>query len=418
MFAAAPILRHCCVQNWTGQWGDAANHGRDPQFIDADGPDNIAGTADDNLRLMGTSPCYNAGLSEMLSDPFRTDFDGYPRIMGRVIDMGAYEYIVPPDVVAIETPTQPRLDEDVIVINEARTWSPHANNDWVELHNMTDRQIHVGGWRLSDAGGTGLYEIASGTFIEPHGYLVLYQDKHFDNSADPGCLSRFALSRGGETLYLRSAYCGMLTGLRQEQCLDYFPEADDTETLGRHITSDGTMDFIRLSVPTPGADNAYPWIGPVVISEILRYQDTLGRIWAYLELYNSSSSPVQASGIRLGSVTSLHPAQGPITVPAKGWALITDRPDLMQSAFGSIIPPGVEIFRVDTNLASLGYGIALSLEQGLVIFDTVSYRYDWFGLNSWPTAADGEALALTRIYPTRYGNDPNNWQAAPPSPGK
>ena len=90
----------------------------------------------------------------------------------------------------------------------------------------------------------------------------------------------------------------------------------------------------------------------------------------------------------------------------------------MQSAFGSIIPPGVEIFRVDTNLASFGYGIALSLEQGLVIFDTVSYRYDWFGLNSWPTAADGEALALTRIDPTRYGNDPNNWQAVPPSPGK
>ena len=77
------------------------------------------------------------------------------------------------------------------------------------------------------------------------------------------------------------------------------------------------MDFIRLSVPTPGADNAYPWIGPVVISEILRYQDTLGRIWAYLELYNSSSSPVQASGIRLGSVTSLHSRRARSPYPPK-----------------------------------------------------------------------------------------------------
>jgi len=416
IFAVAPTVRHCCVQNWTGQC-DAANFGSDPLFVDADGPDNVAGTADDNLRLTATSPCYNAGLSEMLSEPFLTDCDGYPRIMGRLMDIGAYEYVVPPDVSAMETPMHPRLDEDVIVINEARTWSPHGPNDWVELYNVTDRQIHVGGWRLSDEVDSGLYEIASGTFIEPHGYLMLYQDKHFDNPADPGCLIAFALDRAGETVYLRSAYCGLPTGLWQEQRLEYFVRAGDSDTLGRHTKSDGTADFVRLSVPTPGEANADPWIGPVGVSEILYCQDAMGRILGYIELYNSSNVSAQVS-ILVGAVASPLFVEGPVNVPAKSRVLIADRPDLVQSAYGPTIPPGVEVLRVNTHVASLGHGIALSLGQGSVIYDTVSYRHDWFGLGSWPTTTTGEALSVTRIDLAPYGNDPNNWQAAPPSPGK
>ncbi|MEN6426504.1 MAG: lamin tail domain-containing protein [Phycisphaerales bacterium] len=419
IFATAPTLRHCCVENWTGQWGDMSNHGLDPQFVDADGPDDVAGTTDDNLRLMGTSPCINAGLSEMRSDPFLTDCDGYPRIMGRLMDMGAYEYVVPPDVVAPEMRTYPRLDEDVIVINEARTWSPDGPNDWVELYNATDRQIHVGGWLLSDDVNSGLYEIASGTFIEPHGYLVLYQDEHFGNPADPGCLWRFALNREGDTLRLRSAYCGIPTGLRQEQALENFLKAGDTDTLGRHIKSDGTVDFVRLSVPTPGEGNAHPWVGPVVISEILFCRDDLGRMTGYLELCNTRDANASLDvSVEVGAIASPLFVEGPVAVPAQKRVLLADRPDLVRSAYGSAIGPDVEILSINTYLDWLGHGTALSLTQGFLTFDTVSYRHDWFGRSSWPAAADGKALAVTRIDPTRYGNDPNNWQLADPSPGE
>ncbi|MHC4687915.1 MAG: hypothetical protein ACYTEW_26950 [Planctomycetota bacterium] len=39
------------------------------------------------------------------------------------------------------------------------------------------------------------------------------------------------------------------------------------------------------------------------------------------------------------------------------------------------------------------------------------------GVDFWPTEPDGNGLSLTRIDPNLYGNDPNNWQAASPSPG-
>lgn len=402
IFAVAPTLRHCCVQNWTGQWGGVGNHGQDPQFVDADGPDDIPGTADDNLRLAATSPCYNTGLSEMLSDPFRTDCDGYPRIMGRLIDMGAYEYVIPPDVVTIETPTYPRLDEDVIVINEAQT----AGHDWVELHNLTDRDVRLDGWLLSDS-GSGLCEFATGAVIKPHGYLVLERGKHFG----------FGLSQNGDILYLRSGYGGLPTGLRHEQVLERFGNIGASTTLGRYTTSDGVTEFLRLSVPTPGAANAEPWVGPVVISEILDSRDSLGRILAYVELYNGANAPAQVSVV-VGDVADPHYTLASVTVPAQGRVVLTDRPDLVQAAYGSIIPPVAQILDVDAALAWFGYDFGLSLRQGSVTYDALAPRDGWPGFGSWPTTAEGAALSITRIDPTRYGNDPTNWQTAPPSPGR
>ena len=38
-------------------------------------------------------------------------------------------------------------------------------------------------------------------------------------------------------------------------------------------------------------------------------------------------------------------------------------------------------------------------------------------IDLWPTEPDGAGKSLTRTTPHLYGNDPNNWTAAPPSPG-
>ncbi|MCK4292751.1 MAG: hypothetical protein KAY65_06105, partial [Planctomycetes bacterium] len=39
------------------------------------------------------------------------------------------------------------------------------------------------------------------------------------------------------------------------------------------------------------------------------------------------------------------------------------------------------------------------------------------GADLWPTEADGGGKSLTRTTPANYGNDPNNWEVATPSPG-
>jgi hypothetical protein len=80
---------------WTGA-GGAGNINLDPRFIDPDGPDDIPGNEDDNLRLLTGSPCIDAGDNSVVTE--QTDLDGNPRIVDgdgdciAVVDMGAYEY--------------------------------------------------------------------------------------------------------------------------------------------------------------------------------------------------------------------------------------------------------------------------------------------------------------------------------------
>ena len=97
--------QNSCIQGWTGSLGGTGNHGNDPRFIDADGPDNVYGTEDDNPRLLANSPLINNGNDAALpADTFDLDEDGdtsemipvdldwLPRIVGGTVDVGAFEF--------------------------------------------------------------------------------------------------------------------------------------------------------------------------------------------------------------------------------------------------------------------------------------------------------------------------------------
>lgn len=78
--------------NVSGGSPGEGNIDADPMFVDADGPDFVPGTADDDLRLAPLSPCIDSGEPGYASGPGETDLDGNPRITGSRIDMGAYEF--------------------------------------------------------------------------------------------------------------------------------------------------------------------------------------------------------------------------------------------------------------------------------------------------------------------------------------
>jgi hypothetical protein len=87
-----PSLRYCCVQGWTGSLGGANNFGRDPLFVNTNGPDGVAGTPDDDLRLQPDSPCIDAGDNAAVPLSVMTDLQGKARIANGVVDLGAYEF--------------------------------------------------------------------------------------------------------------------------------------------------------------------------------------------------------------------------------------------------------------------------------------------------------------------------------------
>ncbi len=87
-----------------GGWPGVGNLNVNPQFVRPAGPDGIAGTEDDNLRLGPESPCVGRGDSALLPQDFADldgdgdlkerlpfDLDGKERLAGAAVDLGAYE---------------------------------------------------------------------------------------------------------------------------------------------------------------------------------------------------------------------------------------------------------------------------------------------------------------------------------------
>jgi hypothetical protein len=92
---------HSCIQGLTGDLGGIGNTGANPSFVDADGPDDLVGTLDDNLRLNPGSSCIDVGDNSAVPGDVDEDLDGNPRFVddpiipdggGTVVDIGAYEF--------------------------------------------------------------------------------------------------------------------------------------------------------------------------------------------------------------------------------------------------------------------------------------------------------------------------------------
>jgi predicted outer membrane repeat protein len=99
-------VNYCCVEGLTGGFGGEGNIDADPLFLDPDGPDDITGTADDDLHLGAGSPCIDAADNTAVPEGITTDLDGEPRFVDDpgtadtgfgeppLVDMGAYEFQV------------------------------------------------------------------------------------------------------------------------------------------------------------------------------------------------------------------------------------------------------------------------------------------------------------------------------------
>ncbi len=86
-------INYSCVEAWNGSLGGTGNIGLDPAFVDADGQDDLAGTEDDDLRVIAGSPMINTG-DPLLAPPANglKDRAGSPRVSCARVDMGAYEF--------------------------------------------------------------------------------------------------------------------------------------------------------------------------------------------------------------------------------------------------------------------------------------------------------------------------------------
>jgi hypothetical protein len=371
----------------------------------------------------------NMDFSLVVTDPLNTDPD----------DWGEKSTWRPSTSPGGSPGTEQAPETGGVIINEILAHSHAAAPDWIELYNTNGHAVNIGGWFLSDdEQDLKKYEIPATTIIEPFGYIVFYEDLHFGNPDVPGSHATFGLSENGETLYLNSGSNGEFTGYSDKE---EFGASETGVAFGRYLKSTGSYNFVAMNENTPGSENAYPKVGPIIINEIM-YNPLLMDDSEYIELLNISDSPV----VLYDSFTSepwrftddpddpgidfFFPTDPPVTLESGEYLLLLE--DSAAFAARYYIPAGVQVFEwPDGKLDNAGEKIQLSMPgdvdlQGRrqwIRVDRVNYSDgshpdDTPGANDpWPVEPDGTGYSLSRINPVEYGNDPINFKATIPSPG-
>ncbi len=284
------------------------------------------------------------------------------------------------------------------------------------------------------------YRIPAPTILPAGGFLVFTEQ---DFNPQPGVLPSFNLSAAGDDAYIFSAdSTGRLTGHRHGF---KFGAALEGVSFGRHVTSDGQEHFVAQDQNTLGVSNALPRVGPLVISEIMyRPPDVLTNSAAwdniedeYVELCNISTVSVALYDLnaptntwRLRDAVDFSFPPSVMINPGERFVVVSFDPSnsTANAAFRSryAVDANVRLFGPYTgNLSNGSDSVELVAADGVresatnyvarsVLVDQVAYRDN----APWPAAADGLGLSLQRLAEDEYGNDPANWSASGPTPGR
>lgn len=346
-----------------------------------------------------------------------------------------------------------------IVVNEVLSAVPTNGRfeQAIELRNVSDAPVDLRGWWLSNVRrGLQKFQFTNTTLLPAGGYLVVYEEQL--TASEDETLKVWLDPWHGDQVYLAQAETnGALTGWRAEA---EFGAGEPGVPFGRYITSTGDDRFVALSASTFGMDapanleefrtgtgsaNAYPRVGPLVLSEIMyRPPDFPGPIDntrdEFVEILNITSDPVPLydplrptntwrlrggvdfnfpPGLTLGAGERLVVVSfDPVTNAAGVAEFRTAYPMLPTNAF--LVGPYIgklDNGGEDVELQKPGEPVpAGQLDAGYVPYLMVEkVAYDDAGL--WPTSPDGMGDSLHRFSRTGYANDVTNWLAAAPTPG-
>ncbi|HKQ40144.1 MAG TPA: hypothetical protein VJ063_18875, partial [Verrucomicrobiae bacterium] len=296
--------------------------------------------------------------------------------------------------------------------------------------NPTASAVNIGGWFLTDDPAIpGKYRIPDGTMIEAGGY-VTFDESQFNPT--PGTNYSFALDSDGDQIYLFSGDANTnLTGYSHGFSFDSAPNG---VPFGRHVLSTGDERFVLQRATTPGAVNAGPLIGDVVIRQVMYHPPDLpgdvdNSADEYVELQNRTlntvdlydpSTPTNTWHVR-GGIDFDFP-QGVTVPPTQSVVLVNFDPtdatarNAFLGKYGAF--NGVRLFGpYNGKLDNSSDTVRLERPD---VPDTNGVPYIWADYVDyqdaapWPSAPDGSGSALQRIDLAAFGDDPINWVGAAP----
>ncbi|MGE4182932.1 MAG: lamin tail domain-containing protein [Limisphaerales bacterium] len=341
-----------------------------------------------------------------------------------------------------------------LAISEVLTHTDPPLEDAIEIHNLTGHPLPIPGWRVSNAvRALDKFRFPPGTVVPPGGRLVLYE-KDFN---PPGSPTAFTLnSAHGDDVWISEiSATGEPTGYRAHVRV---AAAANGISFGLHRTSVG-WDFPPLSRLTFGRDlptsvaefrlgtglpNAYPLVGPVVVTEILFDPAPPDDLPAreefneeFVEITNTATQPVSlfdplnpSNTWRLRGGIQFDFPPGIALAPSEHLLVVGFDPTKSEgAAFRSrrgLLAETRLLGPFSGRLSNEGEEVRLerpdrpqaapSPDAGFVPYLLVE-RVSYGTAPPWPQGSPASETSLQRRRTVEYANDPANWVAASPSPG-
>ena len=204
--------------------------------------------------------------------------------------------------------------------------------DWIELYNLSNEDIDVSGYYLTDSkNDLTKWQFPVGTILEKNGYLIIWAD---GDSTNVGLHTPFKLSALGETVLLLTADRKIIQEVT-------YPAISLQQSYAR--IPNGTGDFIWAS-PTFETENkpAEPGIDinkSIVINELMPKNtqfgsDQNGQFDDWIELFNLADVDIDISGYYLtDSKNDLTKWQFPLgtTLVKNGYLIVWADADTLQT---------------------------------------------------------------------------------------
>ncbi|HXG47009.1 MAG TPA: lamin tail domain-containing protein [Methylomirabilota bacterium] len=349
-----------------------------------------------------------------------------------------------------------------VVINEILAHTDPPLEDAIELYNRTATPVDIGDWWISNAADDPKkFRIPRGTIIPAFGFKVFYEGDFNPDGTGQGRSFTLNSARGDEVYIFTGDTNGNLTGFRRGA--DFGP-TENGVSLGRfRVTGEnGEDDFDLAPMITrsfgvdsnfvtvqefrqgTGGSNGAPRVGPIVINEVHYNPGTNEAgdnvLDEFIELLNIAGTTVPlydpaypTNSWHITGEVEFELPLGRSLAPDEHLLVVNFDPGTNASQLASFtnrfnVPAGTQIFgpyrgklrnsRGDVELKRPDTPQAPGRpDAGLVpylLVDRVNYTDD----PPWPTNADGRGMSLQRLVPSSYGNEPLNWTADMPTPGR
>ena len=321
-----------------------------------------------------------------------------------------------------------------VLVSEVLTHTDPPLLDAIELWNTNDVPVNVGGWFISDDLAFAKKFCIPADTIIPAGGFVTFDERDLNPTNPPSPLG-FAFDSKGDEAYLFSGDGTNLTGYVDGY---NFGAAETGVSFGRYVNSAGEIFFVAQSARTLGTNNAGPKVGPVVISEIMYHPPDLAgnqdnATDEYLELLNITAEDVPlfdpahpTNTWRLRQAVDFNFPTN-VVLPAGGYLLVVG----FYPTNAALLTAFRDKYGVPTNVPVLGPwsgkldnssedvelykpDVPEGLIRPYVLVEKIAYK----DTAPWEAAADGFGPSLQRFNSLTFGNDPTNWVAAGPGPGR